>query len=67
MAASSKSNLIDSTEAMDIVAQYGKRISKPTIIKWVRKNKLGYQYIPGSRWYIDKTKLIRLLETGKAS
>lgn len=65
MVAKNKNNFIDSKEAIDIISKYGKRISKPTLFKWVKTHKLGHQCIPGSHWYIDKNKLIKLLEKGK--
>ena len=65
MAASKKNNYIDTATALSIVERYGKRISKPTLIKWVKSNNLGHQCITGSYWFIDKIKLIKLLEKGK--
>lgn len=57
---------IDSLEAQEILKGYGRAISLPTLFKWLRKNGLGVQFVKGSRWYIDKEKFIRFLETGKA-
>lgn len=62
-----KNYLVSTEAALEIVAQYlGRGITKPTLIKWVKENNLGHQCVKGSRWLIDRNKLIKLLEKGKA-
>lgn len=65
MTAENKMNLIDTAEALKIVAQYSRQITKPTLIKWVKYNDLGYQCLAGGSWYIHKDKLIQLMKGGR--
>lgn len=67
MKTKSKRNLISTEEALQVVSRYGKEVVKATLLKWVKTNNIGHQCAPRSRWYIQKDKLIRLLEKGKGS
>lgn len=54
------------TEALAIAAEKGITITRPTLLLWIKKNKLGFQ-LGGyqSLWYIDKVKFIQFLQGQK--
>lgn len=55
--------LIPTSEALEIVKTRGiAPISLPTIINWARAYKIGKKV--GGKFYIDKRKLIDMLEMG---
>ena len=55
--------LIDTNEGLKIVLDKGVvPISLPTLINWIQTYKIGKKI--GGRWWVDKEKLIQMLEKG---
>lgn len=57
-----KEYTIGTTEALEIIEDYGFPITLPTLIKWLRRYGLGKKI--GGRWFIHKRKLKFYLENG---
>lgn len=56
---------IRTKEALEIVNDKGVvPVSLPTLISWIRTYKIGKKV--GGRWWIDKQKLIKMLQDGNS-
>lgn len=53
---------ITTEEAITEARKKGVTITKPTVITWIDRYKLGSKL--GGRWYIDKKKFIDFLDEG---
>lgn len=56
---------IRTKEALEIVNDKGVApVSLPTLISWIRTYKIGKKV--GGRWWIDKQKLVKMLQDGNS-
>lgn len=56
---------IRTKEALEIVNDKGVvPVSLPTLISWIRTYKIGKKV--GGRWWIDKQKLVKMLQDGNS-
>ena len=53
-------NKISTTEAKELAAEYGVSVSLETINNWCEKNNIGIKIV--GRWYVNRKRLIWLLE-----
>ena len=56
-----KKEYIGTTEAIQVAAKAGIKVTRPTIVAWAQKYDLGHQLGVG-KWVIDKAKLEKFLE-----
>lgn len=52
--------------AIEQAKKLGVEVSKPTLVKWIRNYKIGFQLGgEGGKWYVFPEKLMRYINGGK--
>lgn len=53
---------ITTNEALELLESWKQKVCTATLLRWVKKYKLGYQLMPGGPWKIDYKKLAKFVE-----
>jgi len=55
-----KTEHLTTTEAIKLADQHGFPVSRPTIVNWCKKYKIGFRL--GYRWKINQSKFVKFLK-----
>lgn len=53
---------ISTQKAVALAIEKGYPITRPTIVNWCRKFKIGHQAGPGSWWKVNRVKFLKIIE-----
>lgn len=53
---------ISTPKAVECALEKGYKVSRPTVVSWCTKHKLGHQHGKGGKWQVNKDKFMNFIE-----